>query len=183
MLKKPLPTNSKDKIEVVEFFWYGCPHCYDLEKIIKPWRMDKKPADVKLEHVPAVFNETHGWVLLAKAYYAAEALLEKKDFEKFHTALFKAIHTDKQKALMHDEIALSEFFAKHGINEDDFEKNFDSFYVDMKIRHAMEMTKKYTFSGVPVIFVNGKYRLMGNYKDMPEVLDYLIEKERKLMKK
>jgi thiol:disulfide interchange protein DsbA len=129
--------------------------------------------------MPAVFPNDR-WLPLAKAYYTAEIL---GILEKVHHPLFVAIHEQKRK--MNSEQALTAFFVQHaGISAELFEKTFNSFTVDSKIRTAAMMTKHYGITGVPMIIVNGKYRLTSEktngYENMMKVIDHLIAKEHKV---
>ena len=180
LVQPPQPTSSKDKIEVVELFWYRCPHCYHFEKNehLKNW-LRNKPADVVFIQMPAVFPNDK-WIPLAKAYYTAEAL---GVLDKVHLPLFQAIH-EPPKRSMNNEKALQRLFVKHGVSEEDFTKTYNSFSIETKIRQAEGMTTRYGITGVPVIIVNGKYRLgsekTGGYENLMKVIDYLIDKERQL---
>lgn len=185
-VQPPQPTSSKDKIEVVELFWYRCPHCYYLEKNdnFKNW-LQNKPDDVVFTQMPAVFPNDK-WIPLAKAYYTAEKLgvltgLGGKD--GLHLSLFKEIH-DPPKRTMNNEGALQRLFVKHGVSQKDFTDTYNSFAVKTKIGQAESMTTRYGITGVPAIIVNGKYRLSsektGGYEKMMKVIDYLIDKERQL---
>ena len=173
-LSNPQPTSSADKIEVVELFWYGCPHCHSLEPHIQKW-LSTKPDDVEFVRMPAILSNR--WELLAKAYYTAE-LLDVVD--KTHVALFEALHTKKIK--IDDEAALQKFFVSQGVSAEDFKKTFNSFAVNIKINNARQMTRRYATSGVPLLVVNGKYSTSQSMARGSEaaikVVNYLIEKER-----
>jgi len=177
IIQNPLPTQSKDKVEVLELFWYGCPHCYSFKEILDPWA-SKFSKDVELVLFPAVFSPK--WAISAKAYYSIEAL---DLVAKLHTPLFKAIHEGHRN--LTDEAELMKFFAENGVSNEEFKKVFNSFGVDSKLRRAMETTPKYGVSGVPALIINGKYRLSSEktdgYENMLKIADYLIEKERKAM--
>jgi len=181
LLTPPQATNNPDKVEVLEFFWYGCPHCFYLEKNLRPW-LKTKPDYVEFKRVPAVFSKTSGWAVTAKAYYTADAL---DILEKIHTPFFEAIHKKKRRALKKQEQAIQGFFADYGVTEKQFSRTYHSFWVDTQIGKALDMTQNYGISGVPVLFINGKYRLTSEkadgYDNMKKVLNYLIEKEYKLM--
>jgi thiol:disulfide interchange protein DsbA len=174
LLATQQPTSTGDKIEVVELFWYGCPHCSDLEPHVQAW-LKNKPEDVELVRMPAIVSPR--WELLAQAYYTAE-LLEITD--KIHPALFEAIHKKHMK--INDEAALQAFFIDQGVSEDDFKKTFNSFAVAVKMNNARQMTRRYKITGVPTIIVNGKYStsasLAGTNQAVFEVVDYLVEQER-----
>ena len=174
-LSNPQPTSSGDRIEVVELFWYGCPHCYHLDPFLEEWT-ENKPDDVEFVRMPAVLGKR--WGLLAKAYYTAELL---GDIDKIHLALFKAIHEDKNK--INDEAALQGFFVAQGVSAEDFKNTFNSFAVNVKVNNAKQMTRRYAITGVPTIIVNGKYRTgpgmaRGN-EGVIKVINYLVEKERR----
>ncbi|NNG12902.1 MAG: thiol:disulfide interchange protein DsbA/DsbL, partial [Halobacteria archaeon] len=111
-LAKPQPTSVADKVEVVELFWYSCPHCYYLEPNISKW-LENKPDDVEFLRLPAVLGK--GWELLGKAYFTAELL---GVVDKIHEPLFEAIHVKKQK--FRDVAAIEDFFVSHGVDRKDF---------------------------------------------------------------
>jgi len=176
-LANPQPTVSADKIEVVELFWYGCPHCYRLEPYVSEW-VASKPDDVEFILMPAIIGPP--WELLAKAFYTAEFLGVQ---DKIHIALFEAIHNDKK--TFKDEAAVQAFFVAQGVSEQDFKNTFNSFAVSVKVNNAKLMTKRYAISGVPTIIVNGKYStsgsLAGSNENIIKVVDYLVEQERQAM--
>ncbi|MFK5971508.1 MAG: thiol:disulfide interchange protein DsbA/DsbL [Candidatus Marithrix sp.] len=177
LITTPQQTSAPEgKVEVVELFWYTCPHCYRFdESHLKNWKANK-PKNVHFIHMPAVFGSNDRRLPLAKAYYVAEAL---KVSDKIHTPLFKAIHDDNRN--MNSKEALQRLFSKHGVSVEDFNDTYDSFWVTTQINRAKTMTKGYGIGGVPVIIVAGKYRLtseMANgYDEMMKILDYLIKKE------
>ncbi len=173
LLSSPQPTSTGDKIEVVELFWYGCPHCYELEPAVQAW-LERKPDYVELVRMPAIVGPR--WELLAKAYYTAE-LLGISD--KMHIALFEALHDKNMK--IDDEAALQAFFVDQGVSAEDFQKTFNSFAVAVKMNNSRQMTRRYKISGVPAVIVNGKYstgaKLAGSNEGVFEVVDYLVEQE------
>lgn len=174
----PVPTSTDRKVEVVELFWYTCPHCFHFEKEFLTSWLKNISSDVVFLHMPAVFNEKN--IFFAKVYYTAEAL---NILNKIHMPLFDAIHNQRRQL---DEAGVRELFLQQaGINEQDFQRAFDSFGVDTQVRRANELTVRYGNKVVPTIVVNGKYRLSSEmtdgYVNMMKVIDYLIEKERKLM--
>jgi len=174
VLANPQPTSVGDKIEVVELFWYGCPHCYRLEPLLAEWRTSK-PDDVEFIRMPAVLGPN--WELYGKAFYTAE-LLGVSD--KVHNALFEALHKDKKK--IRNEAAVQAFFLKQGVSAEDFKNTFNSFAVNVKLNNAKQMTKRYAITGVPTIIINGKYstsaRQAGDNQKAIKVMDYLIVQER-----
>jgi thiol:disulfide interchange protein DsbA len=173
-LSNPQPTSAPDKIEVVELFWYGCPHCYDLEPHIQQW-LETKPDDVVFVRLPAIFRQS--WELLAKAFFTAE-LLGVQD--KVHPALFHAIHDKNQK--FDDEAAVQDLFREQGVPEEEFRNTFGSFAVSVKLNNAKLMTRRYAITGVPTLIVNGKFStggpLAGSNANIIKVVDYLVAKER-----
>jgi protein dithiol oxidoreductase (disulfide-forming) len=167
------PTANPDKVEVIEFFWYGCPHCFEFEPTLKAW-LKTKPANVEFIRIPAVFSEK--WGRHAKAYYVAEAL---GVVDKVHDDFFDAIQV--KNAELETEDQLAKFFVEHGVKESDFHDAFNSFMIDAKMRQAPQVAGKYGITGVPTVIVNGKYRtngsLAGGHEKMIAVMDELIKKE------
>lgn len=175
LLDKPQPTSSPDKIEVVELFWYGCPHCYHLEPFLQTW-LKTLPEDVNFVRMPAVLGAS--WELLAKAYYTAELL---GVVDKLHGELFDEIHERNNR--IHDEKGLRQFFVNHGVLPESFDKTFNSFAVTVKVNNARMMSRRYAITGVPSLVVNGKYVTSvgdaGGNQELVDVINYLIDRERK----
>ena len=182
-LSQVQPTEAPGKVEVLEFFQYGCGHCYDLEPTLKSW-VRKKPKDVKFRYVPTVWDESR--VPLAKTYYALEAL---GLVEQFHDKVYDAIH--QKQVRLNDRDAMLKWIAQQpGIDARKFEEAYDSFGVNNKVQRAAQMTKAFRISGTPTIAVNGKY-LTGpsfavdeakggvDYARLTQTLDDLIGMERK----
>jgi thiol:disulfide interchange protein DsbA len=167
------PTQNPDKIEVIEFFWYGCPHCYSFEPLLEKWAKNL-PKNVEFIRQPAAFNEL--WSKHAKAYYTAEAL---GVVDKVHADLFDAVQNKKES--LDTEEALAKFFAAHGVSETQFHEAYNSFVVDAKMRQAPLMAARYGITGVPAIIINGKYKtngtLAGSHEKMIEVMNNLIKQE------
>jgi thiol:disulfide interchange protein DsbA len=169
------PTSTDDKVEVVEMFWYGCPHCYRLEPYVKRW-LKRKPAAAKFVRMPAIFRPE--WEIHARAYYTAEIL---GVVDKVHDEIFEAIHEKRQR--LNNEAAIMAFFTQHGVSEKDFKRVFHSFAVETKVRRSKDMSRRYGIKGVPSLIVNGKYRTSGqdaggNAKIF-RVVNYLVEQEAK----
>ena len=167
------PTQNQDKVEVIEFFWYGCPHCYSLEPAMEKW-LKTKPDNVEFIRQPAVFSEL--WGKHAKAYFVAEAL---GVVDKVHADFFDAIQNKKQKLTSEDQLA--KFFVAHGVDETEFRNTFNSFLIDAKLRQAKAMAPRYGITGVPAIIINGKYKTTGplakSQDNMIEVMNRLIQQE------
>ena len=169
------PTHNPDKIEIIEFFWYGCPHCYSFEPLLEKW-VKSLPKNVEFIRQPAIFSEL--WGKHAKAYFTAEAL---GVVDKIHADLFDAIQNKKQSLESEDQLA--KFFVAHGVNETGFHDTYNSFLVDAKMRQATTMAGRYDVKGVPAIIINGKYKtngtIAGSAEKMLEVADRLILQESK----
>lgn len=169
------PTANPKKIEVIEFFWYGCPHCFHFEPTLNRWLADK-PKNVEFIQVPAPLNKN--WEIHTKAFYALELMGAQK---KLHTKIFEAIHMKKMR--LSDEKSLTDFLVKQGVDRDQFQKNMKSFAVSGKLNKARKMMKDYEVRGVPQLAINGKYitsgSMAGGYQQMVDVVDHLIAKESK----
>lgn len=167
------PVQNTDKVEVIEFFWYGCPHCYSLEPAMNAW-LKNKPANVQFIRQPAAFSEL--WGKHAKAFFTAEALGVS---EKTHADFFDAIQNKQQK--LDNEEDLAKFFAAHGVKDEDFRAAYNSFSVDAKTRQAESMPGRYGITGVPALIVNGKYRVTATTAKSQEnilpVVNQLIQQE------
>jgi thiol:disulfide interchange protein DsbA len=167
------PVQNPSKIEVIEFFWYGCPHCYSLEPSMVEW-LKTKPANVEFIRQPAVFSDL--WGKHAKAFFTAEALGVS---EKTHADFFDAVQNKKQKLTSEEELA--KFFADHGVKTEDFKAAYNSFMVDAKMRQAETMAPRYGITGVPAMVVNGKYRVTAttakSQENMISVMNQLIQQE------
>ncbi len=173
-LSNPVPTAEPGKIEVVELFWYGCPHCYQFESTINPW-VEKLPEDVHFVRIPAMFGgvwNTHGQLFLTLETMGVE--------HQVHTAIFDAIHKQGKKLASPEEMA--DFLADQGVDRDAFLKTFNSFGVKSQMEKAKKLAMAYQVSGVPTMIVNGKYRFdigsAGGPQQTLELADFLIQKER-----
>jgi thiol:disulfide interchange protein DsbA len=174
LITPPVRAVNPDKIEVAEFFWYGCSHCYSFEPTLEQWEKTL-PEDVSFRGVPAVWQEK--MELHAKAYYAAEAL---GVLDTMHPVIFQAMNVDRKPLGTQAEIAA--LFTANGVSEEDFNKAFNSFGVSSQVRQAVATGKAAQITGTPALMVNGKYhvsgRKAGTQADMLKVVDFLIEKER-----
>lgn len=169
------PTTTGDKVEVVEMFWYGCPHCNNLEPLVERW-LKRIPKDAEFVRIPAIFRPQ--WEIHARAFYTAEIL---GVLDKTHKAMFEAIHNQKRKLATEKEIM--EFFAEHGVSNEDFKRVFKSFAIEAKVRRAKDLSQRYGIKGVPAFIVQGKYRtgaqLAGSNSNIFKVVNFLVEKEAK----
>lgn len=171
----PFATDTGDKVEVLEFFWYGCPHCYSFEPFISAWKKTK-PANVEFVRVPAVFRPD--WEIQAKTYYALSVM---GVIEDVHGKIFDAIHKDKKRLNTLD--AMADFVEKNGVDKKLFLKEYSSFAVDSMVRKGKRKQKDYQIQGVPTVVVNGKYitgaSMAGAYDNLIKIIDHLIAKETK----
>lgn len=172
LLATPQPTSAGKKVEVLEFFFYGCSHCYHLHPLISAWEK-KMPKDVELQYVPVIFNES--WEPMARTFYALEALGQRK---KLHDALFDAWNV--QNVDLSDEANITDFVAKHGVDRAKFGAAYNSFSMQGKIARSNQLVQSYGVRGTPTIAVDGKYVISGLQPDETiRVLNEVIKIARK----
>ncbi len=168
------PTESGKNVEVLEFFSYACPHCHDLEPVLNPW-VKKLPGDVTFRRVPAVFSDK--WLILARVFYAAEALGQ---LDRLHPAIFNAMHVDHLD--LTNEKILLEWVGKNGLDSKKFMETYNSFAVQGKAQRAKQLTRSFAVTGVPALVVDGKYMTSasqtGSNERLLPALDELIKKAR-----
>ena len=174
-IKPALPTQSGDKIEVAEIFWYGCSHCFSFEPHIKAW-LETKPEDVVFRLVPGVLNSR--WAIHARGYFAAEKM---DALEQFHTPLFNALHVKRRNIFTRD--ALLDFAKEVGIDKKEFTRHYDSNETEVKMKQAFLMARDAKITGVPAVIVNGRYLISassaGSYEGMIKTINDLIREERR----
>jgi thiol:disulfide interchange protein DsbA len=177
-LSSAVPVSEPGKIEVVELFWYGCPHCYAFEPTINPW-IEKLPADVHFVRIPAMFGGI--WDVHGQMFVTLEAMGVE---HKVHTAVFEAIHKEHKMFKTPEEMA--DFLATQGVDKAKFLETYNSFAVAGMVKKDKALAQAYQISGVPTMVVNGKYRFDLGTAGGPEaalkVADQLIAKERAAMK-
>lgn len=173
-LGSPVPVSQPGKIEVVELFWYGCPHCYQFEPSVQAWAQTL-PEDVNFVRIPALFGGL--WNVHGQMFLTLEAMNVE---EKVHEAVFDAIHKGGKKLASTEEMA--EFLAGVGVDRDRFLATFNSFAIKGQMEKARKLAAAYQITGVPVMIVNGKYRFdlgsAGGPEGTLKVADHLIAKER-----
>ncbi|WP_018412618.1 thiol:disulfide interchange protein DsbA/DsbL [Methyloversatilis thermotolerans] len=170
-IKPAQATEPGSKVEVIEFFWYGCPHCFDLEPKLKKW-LASKPDDVIFKRVPAIFRQS--WVPGAATYYTLETMGE---LERLHGKVFDAIHIERQ--AFNDLGAISTWMGRNGVDSKKFEETAKSFAVAGKVQRAQQMSAAYQLTGVPALVVDGKYIAQGGSFDaMLDNLNALIDRAR-----
>ncbi len=178
-LKNVQTVESGAKIEVIEFYSYGCPHCRDLEEYLGPW-IKKVPADVSFKRVPVAFQPA--WVNLGKIYYTLEALSR----EDLSAKVFQSIHGANVK--LWEENVFFEWAGTNGLDVAKVKEMWGSFAVNSKMNRAKTLASNYQVDSVPMIFVDGKFKiqphlLKGSHKDVPAALDFVIAKARSERKK
>ena len=175
-LNPPQPTDTDGKkVDVVEFFWYGCPHCYNLEPLLETWTK-KLPPDVQFRRIPAVFNER--WGHDAAIYYTFEAL---GVLDKLHRPFFDAIHRDHLRT--DDPQAMTEWLSRQGVEPKKFFDTMKSFGVQSKTRRAAQLSVAYRIDGTPAMAVQGRYTVSadqgGSREGMLDTVSYLVNMVRK----
>ena len=150
-IKPPQPTDTPDKVEVVEVFSYLCPHCFSFLPYMENYQKSK-PDYVAVRHMPAIFRNS--WVAPAHAFYTAQVLGIEKEV---HRAIFEAIHVDKKPMETREDVM--KFFESRGVSNADFNKAYDSFAVETLMRKSQVMQQRYGVRGTPSVIVNGKYRV------------------------
>lgn len=174
-----MPVSQPGKIEVVELFWYGCPHCYAFEPTIVPWS-EKLPADVHFVRLPALFGGI--WNVHGQMFLTLESMGVEHDV---HNAVFEAIHKEHKKLATPEEMA--DFLAGKGVDKEKFLSTYNSFAIKGQMEKAKKLAMAYQVTGVPTMVVNGKYRFdigsAGGPEETLKLADYLIEKERAAAKK
>jgi len=177
-VKPAQPVAVSGKIEVLEFFWYGCPHCNALEPLLKDW-VRRLPSDVVFQKVHVGLGPS--WVPHQQLFYTLDAMGKSAELDE---RVFKAIHVDGQSLSKPDQMA--EFVARNGVDRKLFTDTFESFAVRTKMRKAQQQAEAYRVDGVPAMSVNGKWytapSMAGGNAPVLRVLDHLIELERKARK-
>lgn len=163
-----------DRIEVTEVFWYGCPHCNNLQQSLTPW-VAELPDDVEFVHMPATMGGD--WNKHAALFYAADELGILADV---HADIFSAIHDDGRALTDPDDIAA--FFSDYGVSEDEANQALSSFGVRSQVNQAHSRMRAMQLMGVPALIVDGRYVVSpssaGSLDNMPQVADALIDKVR-----
>ena len=173
-LEPQQPTDGSGKIEVVEFFWYGCPHCYALEPAVNAWAKNA-PKDVVFKRIPAT---TGGWEDMARVYYTLETM---NLLDQYHAKVFDAVHKDRLN--LGNKKIRDEWLAKNGIDPVKYAETEKSFTVATKMQRSKQLTYAYKVDSVPRVFVNGKYYVgaeqAGGQQNIFTVVDQLIAMSRK----
>ena len=164
---------SKDII-IYEFFWYGCPHCYNLEPTMDRIEADLEK-DTKVVKLPVALRDS--WIPHAKLYYA---LKQMDKIDQIHNLIFEEIHLEDNR--LTTEQQMIDFLGKHGVDTDKFIEKYNSFGTEARIKKASNLAKKYQIDSVPTIIINGKFLTSGSYvssyDELYSVVNLLVERER-----
>jgi thiol:disulfide interchange protein DsbA len=153
-LIEPQPVETAGKIEVIDFFWYGCPYCNELQPALEAW-IQHKPADVVLRRIPVILKDT--WAPHARIYYTLEALGK---VERLHQQVYHGYHVDK--LYMSKPGVMADWAVKNGIERRKWLDAYSSPEVDGKVLRAEELTRLYNVQGTPSLVVDGRYLTSSN---------------------
>lgn len=165
------PMATGDEVEVLEFFWYGCPHCRDFEPAVSKWAAGL-PANVKFTQMPVMFGGAAD--LHAQVYYALQGMGE---LQRLHSKLFEAINSGGRKLRSRDEV--DAFLKENGVDMAKFSDAMNSFAVAAKVNRARSLMRRYGIRSVPALVVDARYRSgsgFGSYEEMTEVVDHVVDK-------
>lgn len=147
-LIEPQPVSSGNRIEVLEFFWYGCPYCYQLQGPLEAW-LKAKPGDVELRRVPAIFRES--WVPHARVYYTLEALGE---VDRLHQVVYRTMHQERLD--LNSAGVTTDWATRNGIDPARWTAAYGSADVDRRIEESRRFTRSYAVQGTPSLVVDGR---------------------------
>ena len=166
ILPQPQPVATGERIEVVEFFWYGCPHCNNLQPSLENW-LKRKPADVELRRVPAVFRDS--WMPHARLFYTLDALGE---LPRLHQSVYRAIHMEKES--LTTASTSGDWAMRHGIEPAKWLAAYNSPEVERKVQESIKLTRAYSVPGTPSLVVDGRYLTSSSMAEsMPAVITTL----------
>lgn len=172
LLNPAQPTSSGSKVEVLEFFFYGCSHCFHLHHPLSAWEK-KMPKDVELQLVPTIFRDS--WEPMARTFYALKAIGQQR---RLHDDLFNAWNVSNID--LSDEPKILDFVAQRGVDRAKFSAAYNSFTMSSKVTRSNQMVRDYAIRGTPTVIVDGKYVITGlSPEDTIRVLNDLIVKARK----
>ena len=165
---------ESDQIIIYEFFWYGCPHCFNLEPTMDRIEADLDK-DAKVVKVPVALRDS--WLPHAKLYYS---LSQMDMIDNIHNLIFEEIHIENNR--LDNEDVMAQFLGKNGIDTKDFSEKYNSYGTEARIKKASNLARKYQINSVPTIVVNGKYLTSGSfvssYDELYSVVNLLVERER-----
>ena len=165
---------ESDQIIIYEFFWYGCPHCFNLEPTMDRIEADLDK-DARVVKVPVALRDS--WLPHAKLYYS---LSQMDMIDNIHNLIFEEIHLEDNR--LDNEDVMAQFLGKNGIDTKDFREKYNSYGTEARIKKASNLARKYQINSVPTIVVNGKYLTSGSfvssYDELYSVVNLLVERER-----
>ena len=166
--------SESNDIIIYEFFWYGCPHCFNLEPTIDRIESDLD-TDAKIVKIPVALRDS--WMPHAKLYYA---LNQMNKIDDLHNLIFEEIHIENNR--LDTEEAMIEFLSKSEINTEIFSEKYNSYGTEARVKKASNLARKYQIDSVPTLVVNGKYLTSGSfvssYDELYSVVNFLVERER-----
>ncbi|MDR0233460.1 MAG: thiol:disulfide interchange protein DsbA/DsbL [Zoogloeaceae bacterium] len=171
-MPRAFPKENPNKIEVIEFFSYGCGHCKDFHPALMKW-VASQSADVSFRRVPVAWNRQ--WSGLSRLYYTLELLGELK---RLDNAVFEALHKERRNDLVTERGATNWYVGKGG-NEQKFRAAYNSFGIASKVSQAENLAQQMEIQSVPALVVEGQYRIQGEFEQMLKAADQLIERARK----
>jgi thiol:disulfide interchange protein DsbA len=174
VISPPFATDTPDKVEVIEFFSYGCPHCSELNPLITTWSA-RLPKGVVFKRVPVSFSNPF-YTIMARFYYALEAIGEEARLE---AAIFDALHNKNLRLI--DEKSITEWVASKNVDPKKFSDAFNSFGVDSRVKRAEQIRVNAKIHGVPALVIDGRYQVVSNknfqgYGDFLNLTDQIIQK-------
>ena len=169
LLESPLPIKKDGNVEVLEIFWYGCGHCYSMESKLKAWNKTA-PEYVKFKKMPVTWGPVHK--LHASLFYTIESVNTEQDL---HNAVFSTIHNERN--FLASEQAATKFFNKMGVAPSEFSRYMNSFSVKQRVNRAIELTKQLRVDSVPMLIVDGKYKVAARENAL-QTVDYLVAKQK-----
>jgi len=173
LIDPPLNTKTTGKVEVLEYFWFGCPHCYAFEPAINEWA-ENKPDHVEFIREAPPLNPS--WIVHSQAFYAAEIMGVT---DSFFEPMFNAIH--KHKKQLRKSKAIASFAGELGIDSEQFLDTMKSFGVDTRIKESQRMARASGITGVPSVVINGKYKtgnsIAGSHQGIIDVINKMVERE------
>jgi thiol:disulfide interchange protein DsbA len=171
---KPQPLSVTNGIEVIDFFWYGCPHCHNLQPALERW-ISRKPADITVRRIPAILRDS--WAPHARIYYTLEALGE---VERLHQRVYYSYHVEEL-ALSKAEV-VSDWAVRNGISRERWDEAYNSAAVQRKVDEAAKLSRAYNVAGTPSLVVNGRYLTSSSMSESLNgvivILDGLVQKVR-----
>jgi protein dithiol oxidoreductase (disulfide-forming) len=171
-VSQTIPTDDSKKIEVMEIFWYGCSHCFQMEQPLHAW-LKNKPADVNFKRIPGIPNAS--WAPMAQTYFAMETL---GITEKLHSKLFHAVHKEKSLNPTNQKAALDWLVANSGMDRSKVEETFNSFTVNTNMKRAAQIFRSSGATGVPSLVIDGRFitsgTMAGGNAQALQVTDYII---------